>query len=91
MCGKVTQERPVYQKSYDNKGNLKRNAQGNLILKPVPRPEVAHYFRGDKICIRFDPFQVDNMKVTLISGTRGSGYFFPTSLIDFVRPSNPNQ
>lgn len=91
VCGTANMETGVFQKSYNKRGDLRRNDQGNLILKVVPRSEVAHYFPGDKVCIRFDPFQVDNMKVTLVSGTRGSGYFIPTFRLDFVKPSNPNQ
>jgi len=86
ICGTVTtREKPVYQKSYDRRGRLRVNAQGNWILKPVPRTEVAHYFPGDSICFYFDPFQVDNMREVQVSGTRGAGYYFPISLIDFVK------
>ncbi len=90
VCGTVTIQRNVFQKQYKASGAEKRNPSGNLILKPVPGTQVKPYLVGDKVCVRFDPFQVDGGRVTLISGTRGSGYFFPMNSFDFVKPYNPN-
>lgn len=89
VCGTANMETGVFRPSYDKRGDMRFNDAGNMIFKVVPRTEVAHYVKGETVCMYFDPFQVDNMKVTQVTG-KGSPWFIPTFRVDFDRPVNPN-
>ena len=90
ICGTVKAESRVFQKSYNKQGVLRVNGAGNWILKGVPTKEVAGYYVGDTICFYMEPFQVDRMRVVTLTG-RAYGYYFPITLIDHVKPVNPNE